>query len=156
MLDESGAVAMDPLTVRVPLQPPEAAQLWAPLALQVSVTACPEATVLGLNSSEIEGLTAAAAAVPPPDELTASCSQAASVETTAQANNHRERRRINGRAGAVRPQSEGARTGETRIVCPDRRLRPAKVIPRLPGCCSSVAAVSYQPSATCHNEAQPS
>jgi hypothetical protein len=96
--------------------------------------------VLALSSSEIEGLTAAAAALPPPDELMASCSQAASIERTAQANNHCERRWINGRAGVARPQSDGVRTGETRIICPDRRLRPAEVIPRLPGCCSPIAA----------------
>ena len=118
----------EPLVGRVPLQPPEAVQVCAPLAFQLKVTGSPEFTLLALTCKEIDGLATAvvaAAASPLPADVRESPSQAAKDEITAHAKSHREalatiRRQLQRRVCTLE-----ART--------NRWLRPAELIRDLPG-----------------------
>ncbi len=72
----------------MPLQPPDAVQLCAPLAVQLKVTGSPALTLVALNCSEIEGFATAGVAVlasPLPFGVKLSPSHAASEEISAQA-----------------------------------------------------------------------
>jgi hypothetical protein len=84
-------VDTEPLVGCVPLQPPEAVHVCAPLAFQLNVIVWPELTVVELGSNEIDGLMPLAAEVvdePPPPGVTASPSQAANADRAAHANIH--------------------------------------------------------------------
>jgi hypothetical protein len=82
-------VATEPLVGRVPLHPPEAMQVCAPLAFQLKVTGSPEFTLVALNCKEIDGLAAVVAAFAVASPLLPgvkeSPSQAANKEITAHA-----------------------------------------------------------------------
>ncbi len=60
MVEVSGSVARVPLVGWVPLQPPEAVQLSAPLALHFKVTEWPAVTVFELGVKFTAGLATAA------------------------------------------------------------------------------------------------
>ncbi len=106
----------EPLVGRVPLQPPEAVQVCAPLAFQLKVTGSPEFTLLALTCKEIDGLATAvvaAAASPLPADVRESPSQAAKDEITAHAKSQRERAcdnpsSVGGPVAATRPHAGGA------------------------------------------------
>lgn len=122
----------EPLVGRVPLQPPEAVQVCAPLAFQLKVTGSPEFTLLALTCKEIDGLATAvvaAAASPLPADVRESPSQAAKDEITTHAKSQRDALATIRRAWVVQLQRH-VRTLEART---NRWLRPAELIRDLPG-----------------------
>lgn len=118
----------EPLVGCVPLQPPEAVHVCAPLAFQVKVIVWPELTLVELDSNEIDGFTsvvAAVAAVPPPSGAAMlSPSQAANAEKIAQAKTQAKARMT--RAGVVRAQPVLARVRKAALRT--NRWRPSDVI----------------------------
>jgi hypothetical protein len=127
-------VETDPLTGRVPLQPPEAAQFCAPLAFQVNVTGSPELTLLGLNCKEIDGLAAEVVAAPDesplPPGVKESPSQAANADTNAKANTQREAPATIRRVDVVHSAREAAGRCKAELRT-DRGLRPLELIRNL-------------------------
>jgi hypothetical protein len=123
-------VETEPLVGRVPLHPPEAVQVCAPLAFQLKVTGSPEFTLLALTCKEIDGLATAvvaAAASPLPADVRESPSQAANDEITAHAKSQRAAAATIRRVRVV-PSAwgfESVSTVETRM---NPWLRPAELI----------------------------
>jgi hypothetical protein len=152
VVEERGGVDTEPLVGCVPLQPPEAVHVCAPLALQVKVIVWPELTLVELDSNEIDGFTlvvAAEAAAPLPSGATMlSPSQAAIAEKIAHAKTHAKARMT--RAGVLRAQLvlAGVRKAALRT---NRWLRPSEVI-RVSLAENSPAAATSFARAICHND----
>lgn len=129
MVDDSGAVDSEPLVGCVPLHPPEAVQVSALLALQVSVIAWPDLMLAALGCSETDGLTFVVPAdvgVPLPSGVRLSPSQAANVAQTAPTRSHAGARRAMRRA-AEPVQPACARTRQA-VMRANRCPRPSGLI----------------------------
>jgi hypothetical protein len=146
-------VETEPLVGWVPLQPPEAVQICAPLAFQLNVTGSPEFTLFALNCKEIDGFATAgvaALATPLPPGVRESPSQAANDEITVSAKSQREAPAMIRRRLRSQLEFERVRTMEELRMNP--WLRPAELIRISLSFYSEIAAASFVEAAACHND----